>query len=76
MRSDTGERVSTSAFEPLALLARYRGRVLSRDQIALQVWGGSAPGRTIDIHISRLRRKLPTGAIKTVIRVGYRLGLA
>ncbi|MDQ3771254.1 MAG: winged helix-turn-helix domain-containing protein [Actinomycetota bacterium] len=63
-------------FQLLALLVRYRGRVLRRDQIALRVWGGAAPGRTIDIHVSRLRRQLPPGAIRTVIRVGYRLELS
>jgi two-component system, OmpR family, alkaline phosphatase synthesis response regulator PhoP len=62
-------------FQLLVLLARSPGRVLHRDRIAEAVWGGEAPGRTIDIHVSRLRRRLPAGAIKTVIRVGYRLTL-
>lgn len=62
-------------FQLLTLFARKPGRVLNREKIAEEVWGGLAPGRTIDIHVSRLRRRLPPGAITTVIRVGYRLTL-
>lgn len=56
----------------LASFARNPHRVMVRDRIALEVWGGEAPGRTIDIHVSRLRRRLPEGWIETVNRVGYR----
>lgn len=67
--------LTNKEFQLLALLARNPGRVLRRAQIAAQVWSGDAQGRTIDIHISRLRRHLPPGAIETVIRVGYRFVL-
>ena len=59
----------------LALFVRNPGRLLRREQIAAEVWGGHAPGRTIDIHVARLRAKLPAGAISTIIRVGYRFTL-
>lgn len=59
----------------LMLFVRNPGRVLRREMIAAHVWGGSAPGRTIDIHVARLRSKLPDNAITTVIRVGYRFTL-
>ena len=62
-------------FRLLVLLARNPGRVLRRTRIGMEVWDGHAPGRTIDIHVSRLRRLLPGGSIETVIRVGYRLAL-
>lgn len=60
----------------LALFIKNRGRVLRRERIAAEVWGGNAPGRTIDVHVARLRSKLPAGAIATVVRVGYRFVLA
>lgn len=68
-------RLTNKEFRLLVLLAANRGKVMRRELIALQVWDGSAPGRTIDIHVARLRRRLPEGAIETVIRVGYRFVL-
>lgn len=59
----------------LTLFARNRGRLLRREVIEREVWGGHASGRTIDIHVSRLRRILPPGSIQTVVRVGYRFVL-
>lgn len=72
-----GRRVplTNREFRLLVLLASNPGRVLRRDDIARRAWDGYAPGRTIDIHIARLRRRLPPGAIETVIRVGYRFVL-
>jgi DNA-binding response OmpR family regulator len=62
-------------FRLLLLFASRPGRVLRRDVIAAEVWDGDAPGRSVDIQVSRLRKMLPPGAIKTVVRVGYRLAL-
>jgi len=62
-------------FRLLTLFSRNPGRVLNRERISHQVWGGGARGRTIDIHVSRLRRHLPPKAIQTVVKVGYRLVL-
>ena len=62
-------------FGLLTLFARNRGRLLRREVIEREVWAGHASGRTIDIHVSRLRRILPAGAIQTVVRVGYRFVL-
>lgn len=59
-------------FRLLHLFARRPGRLLTRAVIAREVWDGDAPGRSVDIQISRLRKKLPPGAIKTVVRLGYR----
>jgi DNA-binding response OmpR family regulator len=62
-------------FKLLELFATYPGRLLRREFIAEHAWDGDAPGRSVDISVSRLRKKLPDGAIKTVVRVGYRLTL-
>lgn len=63
-------------FQLLVAFASNPGRLMRRDRLAVEVWEGKASGRTIDIHVARLRSKLPTGAIQTVIRVGYRFVLS
>jgi DNA-binding response OmpR family regulator len=64
-------------FDLLAALARDPGVVWSRDDLLSSVWGTDFPGetRTVDVHISELRRKLSHDAppIETVKGVGYRL---
>ncbi|MFF7276099.1 winged helix-turn-helix domain-containing protein [Streptomyces griseorubiginosus] len=64
-------------FELLAHLVQHPHRVHTRDQLVTTVWGYGhvGDGRTVDVHIARLRRKLGAdfrGAIQTVRRVGYK----
>ncbi|MEV7415832.1 winged helix-turn-helix domain-containing protein [Streptomyces sp. NPDC089919] len=64
-------------FELLAHLVANPHRVHSRDQLVTTVWGYGhvGDGRTVDVHVARLRRKLGAahrGAIQTVRRVGYK----
>ncbi|MET9607190.1 winged helix-turn-helix domain-containing protein [Streptomyces sp. NPDC006512] len=64
-------------FELLAHLVAHPHRVHSRDQLVTTVWGYGhvGDGRTVDVHIARLRRKLGAahrGTIQTVRRVGYK----
>jgi len=74
-----GEEVRLTAKEFLLLqyLVEHRGRVLSRDLLLTDVWGYQYTGgtRTVDVHIRRLREKLPVLAdsIVTVKQFGYRL---
>jgi two-component system, OmpR family, alkaline phosphatase synthesis response regulator PhoP len=51
-------------FELLRFLATHRGRSFTREQLLTLVWGPDYDGgtRTVDIHIRRLRAKLPTPA--------------
>ena len=64
-------------FDLLAALARDPGVVLSREALLEDVWGTDFPGetRTVDVHVSELRKKLgPDGpTIESVRGVGYRL---
>lgn len=61
----------------LEYLIRHRGRVLSRERLLTDVWGYSYAGgtRTVDVHVRRLRQKLPLieEALTTVLQFGYQL---
>ncbi|MFF8968194.1 winged helix-turn-helix domain-containing protein [Streptomyces sp. NPDC014995] len=64
-------------FELLAHLVAHPHRVHTRDQLVTTVWGYGhvGDGRTVDVHIARLRRKLGAEhrqTIRTVRRVGYK----
>ena len=74
-----GQEIKLTAKEFLLLqyLIRHRGRVLSRDVLLTDVWGYQYTGgtRTVDVHVRRLREKLPllNESIETVKQFGYRL---
>lgn len=69
--------LTAKEFALLAALVEAGGRVLSRQRLLHDVWGYSyAEGtRTVDVHVRRLREKLPelAPAILTVKSMGYRL---
>jgi DNA-binding response OmpR family regulator len=77
--TDDGREVRLTAKEFLLLryFLEHRGRVLSRDLLLSDVWGYQYTGgtRTVDVHVRRLREKLPllTQAIETVKQFGYKL---
>jgi two-component system alkaline phosphatase synthesis response regulator PhoP len=61
-------------FELLALLASKPGKVFKREDILDRVWGNEVVvgGRTIDVHIRKLREKIGDDRFKTVKGVGYK----
>src|SRR5699024_10500156 len=76
-----GEELSLSAneYDLLAVLVRESGSVVTRDDLMREVWGAEWWGstKTLDMHISWLRRKLGDDAtdprrITTVRGVGFR----
>jgi two-component system, OmpR family, alkaline phosphatase synthesis response regulator PhoP len=77
--TDHGREVVLTAKEFLLLeyFIQHRGRVLSRDRLLSDVWGYQYTGgtRTVDVHVRRLREKLPllTDALITVKQFGYKL---
>jgi DNA-binding response OmpR family regulator len=77
--TDNGEPVRLTAKEFLLLqyFLEHRGRVLSRDRLLSDVWDYQYPGatRTVDVHVRRLREKLPflENALVTVQQFGYKL---
>ena len=69
----------TKELEVLYFLAAHQNRVFTREQLLEQVWGFDFFGdsRTVDVHIKRLREKLPGcenlgWSIRTVWSVGYK----
>jgi DNA-binding response OmpR family regulator len=77
--TDEGREVELTAKEFLLLqyFLQHRGRVLSRDVLLGDVWGYTYTGgtRTVDVHVRRLREKLPAlvSALVTVKQFGYKL---
>ena len=61
-------------FELLSLLASKPGKVFKRDEILDKVWGNEVVvgGRTIDVHIRKLREKIGDNSFKTIKGVGYK----
>ncbi|MDP6922352.1 MAG: response regulator transcription factor [Lutibacter sp.] len=61
-------------FELFALLASKPGKVFKRNDILDRVWGNEVVvgGRTIDVHIRKLREKIGESRFKTVKGVGYK----
>lgn len=64
-------------FELLALLASKPNKVFKREVILDKVWGNEVVvgGRTIDVHIRKLREKIGDHHFKTVKGVGYKFVL-
>ncbi len=77
--ADQGREVKLTAKEFLLLqyFLQHRGRVLSRDLLLGDVWGYRYTGgtRTVDVHVRRLREKLPAlvDGLVTVKQFGYKL---
>ncbi len=62
-------------FELLYLLASKPGKVFKREEILDKVWGNDVivGGRTIDVHIRKLREKIGDDLFKTIKGVGYKI---
>ena len=61
-------------FELLSLLVSKPGKVFKREDILHKVWGNEVVvgGRTIDVHIRKLREKIGDSRFKTIKGVGYK----
>lgn len=61
-------------FELLSLLCSKPGKVFKREEILDKVWGNEVVvgGRTIDVHIRKLREKIGDDYFKTVKGIGYK----
>jgi len=74
---DREVRLTAKEFLLLQYLIEHQGRVLSRDLLLTDVWGYQYTGgtRTVDVHVRRLREKVPllATAIATIKQFGYKL---
>lgn len=75
MCGDKEVKLQTLDFRLLEYFALNKGRILSRDQIIVKIWGYDYEGsdRSVDTHIKKLRKALGKegSAIKTIIKKGY-----
>ncbi|MAD97812.1 MAG: DNA-binding response regulator [Flavobacteriaceae bacterium] len=75
----SGKRINLprKEFELLSLLTSKPGKVFKREVILDKVWGNEVVvgGRTIDVHIRKLREKIGDKHFKTVKGVGYKFVL-
>lgn len=68
--------LTTKEYELLLLFLRNKNRALYRETIYENVWGGeyNGTGRTVDLHVQRLKKKLGLEEhITAIYKVGYRL---
>jgi two-component system response regulator MprA len=68
-------------FDILEVLVRHRGRIVTRSNLLIAVWGDdTGAGESLDVLLTRLRRKLAEAgapdAIRTHRGVGYSVGLS
>ncbi|MEP2025892.1 MAG: response regulator transcription factor [Reichenbachiella sp.] len=64
-------------FELLFFLAQHPGKVFSRDDLLVNIWGTDVfvLARTVDVHIRKVREKIGDGYITTIKGVGYKFEL-
>jgi len=74
IKEDVVINLPRKEFELLALLASKPGKVFKREDILNHVWGNDVVvgGRTIDVHIRKLREKIGDESFQTVKGVGYK----
>lgn len=78
-RGDLPIELTTREFELLDYLLRHQGHIVSREMLARDVWKqpdrGTPLDNVIDVHITRLRKKVDQGAgerlIHTIRGVGF-----
>ncbi|HEX2063866.1 MAG TPA: response regulator transcription factor [Acidimicrobiales bacterium] len=74
-RAGEDVHLTPTEFDLLMSLASSPGKVRTREELLVQVWGyrDGSGARTVDSHVRALRRKLGTGLVRTVHGVGYAL---
>ncbi len=74
IKGDTEIVLPRKEFELFYLLASKPGKVFKREEILDKVWGSEVivGGRTIDVHIRKLREKIGDDFFKTIKGVGYK----
>ncbi|MDR0686414.1 MAG: response regulator transcription factor [Dysgonamonadaceae bacterium] len=65
--------ITRKEFELLLLLIKEQGKLLTREDILERVWRSETCvlGRTVDVHIARIRGKIGEYGVCLICRVGY-----
>jgi DNA-binding response OmpR family regulator len=75
--ADEPIKLTAKEFSLLKFFLQNKGKVLTRELLLSSIWGYvyAASSRTVDVHIRRLRKKIPllTTAIETITALGYKL---
>jgi DNA-binding response OmpR family regulator len=71
--NDKDVSLTKKEFEILSLFLQKQGRVFSREELLKKVWPDDVyvTDRTVDVHITRLRKKIVPYDKKVVTRLGY-----
>jgi two-component system alkaline phosphatase synthesis response regulator PhoP len=71
--NDVKHNLPKKVFNLLHYLISNKNKALTRDQLLTQIWGTEilVGGRTVDVHIRKLREFLPVNYIKTTVGFGY-----
>ena len=73
-KGQTPVELTRREFDLLLFLAEHPRYVFTRPQLLAHVWDdGQTGGRTVDVHIRRVRAKIGDDLITTVRGIGYRL---
>jgi two-component system alkaline phosphatase synthesis response regulator PhoP len=74
IKNDVVIALPRKEFELFYLLASKPGKVFKREEILEKVWGNDVVvgGRTIDVHIRKLREKIGEDFFKTIKGIGYK----
>jgi DNA-binding response OmpR family regulator len=73
-KGQTSLELTRREFDLLLFLAEHPRHVFTRAQLLTHVWGDFyAGGRTVDVHVRRLRAKIGADLVTTVRGIGYRL---
>ena len=77
MCCDVKQDLQKKEFDLLFLLASEPDTVFKREDILEQVWGKDVivGGRTIDVHITKLRERFGDQYFKTIKGIGYRFNI-
>ena len=73
---DEDVMLTRKEFDILVYLLSNRGKILSREQIMKRVWSDEVVvlDRTIDVNITRMRKKLGRFGNHIITRTGYGYG--
>ncbi|MHC3592062.1 response regulator transcription factor [Streptococcus suis] len=67
-------QLTKKEYEVLLYLAKRRGKIVSRDNLMMGIWGYTElDSRVLDNHIKNIRKKLPSLPLKTVVGRGYQI---